>query len=118
MAEVDHAAPRQDTIPRDPVIPPRDAAAQAQVGLPDDLDSRKLDRCPDSHGASLSESAPSTRGKGQSALPSSRCEAMNGLAAEPTLDPLQATGVPFSEAERRDDPGPPANPRRDSEPPG
>ena len=54
VAEADHAAPRLDPLPSDPVIPPGDAAAQAEIGLPHDFDAPKLDRFgfPDTHGAS------------------------------------------------------------------
>src|SRR5690349_574547 len=54
VAEADHAAPRQDPLPSDPVILPRDAVAHGEIGLTHDLDTPKLDRFgfPDSHGAS------------------------------------------------------------------
>jgi hypothetical protein len=49
IAEVGDAAPFQETMRRDPVIPPGDAAAQGQVGFGDDLDASKFYRYGDAH---------------------------------------------------------------------
>src|SRR2546427_7757175 len=51
IAEMRDGAARQQTMRSDPVISPRDAAAQAQYGFCDDLDVLQLDRCSDAHGA-------------------------------------------------------------------
>src|SRR5690349_2191768 len=53
IAEMRDGAARQQTMRRDPVIPPRDAAAQAQYGFGDDLDVLQLDSGSDAHGALL-----------------------------------------------------------------
>ena len=67
-----------------PLIP--HLAKQRDLCLPDDGDAPDLDRVLVTHRGPLSESAPSTRGKGRRALPPSRCEAENGLDVTTTAE--------------------------------
>src|SRR5690348_4435264 len=49
IAEMGHAASVPEIVRRNPMIPPRDAAAQAQRGFRHDLDPLELDRCRSAH---------------------------------------------------------------------
>ena len=80
IAEMGDGATRQQAMRRDPVIPPRDAAAQAEYGFGDDLDVLQLDSGSNAHGALLFGVRAEHTWQGRDRLPSSRCEAVNGLA--------------------------------------
>src|SRR5579862_7684 len=87
IAEMRDGAARQQTMRRDPVIPPHDAAAQAEYGFGDDLDVLQLDCGSNAHGALLFGVRAEHTWQGRDRLPSSRCGAVNGLARNPMWDP-------------------------------